>query len=527
MAQAGAPGCSLFLLGGFELRLDGETTLDASWPRRKSKALLKLLALQPGRSAHREMVIETLWPGADLRAGANNLNQSLHLLRRALGDIDVVRVREGSVALTPEAWVDVEAFREAMARAAATRDVLAYEEALGLYRGDLLPEDCYEDWTSHAREDLAALRGRALLDVAELHAQRGDVGRAEGRLRELLGIDPLEEEPQRRLMRLLSDSGSPRRAMAQYRGLRARLEAELGVEPSDETDALADEIRARIATGRDDPPREPLDVRFAKSADGTSIAYATYGSGDPPLLHLPTLPWCDLQVQWEIPQWRAWVERLARGRATATYDCRGSGLSQRHLEDVSVERQTEDMEAVVDALGWTRFDVFACENVGPAIVGYIDRHPERVRRIVFHHSWADGPRYAAVMGRAGFRQMMQHDWETYRDAMTRMVTGYDEDLGPRVANLLERSCSRDMVDRLWEAVTAVDVTPLLSSVLMPAMMIRRREAASPAWPLSLEMVAALSRGELREVDGSEFLMIAGDIEPLACAIEEFLDSDEP
>jgi DNA-binding SARP family transcriptional activator len=44
------------------------------------------------------------------------------------------------------AQVDVDAFEAAAARARTARDPTAYERALGLYGGELLPEDRYEPW---------------------------------------------------------------------------------------------------------------------------------------------------------------------------------------------------------------------------------------------------------------------------------------------------------------------------------------------------------------------------------------------
>jgi DNA-binding SARP family transcriptional activator/pimeloyl-ACP methyl ester carboxylesterase len=527
MPRERAPRLRLFLLGGFELHVDGSPVIDAAWARPNPTALLKLLALQSGRSIHREEAVEALWPHADARSGANNLHQALHLLRGALNGEQVFTMRDGLLALTPDVWIDVDAFRAAADAAFVTGDVSQHERALARYRGDLLPEDRYEEWIGAPRDDLAAMHRRLLLSLAKLHDAGGEYARAEQRARELIAVDPLDEGPHNLLMQLLERGGSLRRALAQYRSLRTALHAELGVEPSVAITAFADDIARRVAAGCDDPPAEPMDVRYVRSPDGTRIACTTHGSGDrPPLLHLPALPWSHLQVEWEMPQWRAWIWRLARGRMVARYDCRGTGLSQRDVDDVSVERQVEDIEAVVDALGWPRFDVFALENSGPALITYAVRHPEKIRRIVFNNTWANGPRYASIMQMGGFRQMRQHEWEVFRDSMTMMSTGYDEDLAPRVAMLLEHACSREMCDRYWNAVTDTDVTPLLPRLVAPSLMVRRRDSPTIIWEVSLELASLVRECEVREVDGSEYLMVAGDAEPLAAAIEDFLDRDE-
>ncbi len=61
-----------------------------------------------------------------------------------------------SLTLCPngELRVDVEAFQEAAEEARRVRDIAAYQAALDLYAGDLLPDDRYEAWAENRREEL-------------------------------------------------------------------------------------------------------------------------------------------------------------------------------------------------------------------------------------------------------------------------------------------------------------------------------------------------------------------------------------
>ena len=52
------------LLGGFAVRIDGRPIPPTEWRRRQAASLVKLLALAPRRTLHREQVIDALWPGA-------------------------------------------------------------------------------------------------------------------------------------------------------------------------------------------------------------------------------------------------------------------------------------------------------------------------------------------------------------------------------------------------------------------------------------------------------------------------------
>src|SRR5688500_17267765 len=74
----------VWLLGGFRVSVGSRTINEDAWRLRKAAALVKLLALAPGRRLHREQAMEALWPDLGLRAASNNLRQTLHVARRTL-----------------------------------------------------------------------------------------------------------------------------------------------------------------------------------------------------------------------------------------------------------------------------------------------------------------------------------------------------------------------------------------------------------------------------------------------------------
>src|SRR4051794_22727942 len=151
------------LLGGFSVERDGAVVAERAWRLRKARSLVKVAALAPGRRVHRDVVTELLWPDRDAAAAANNLHQALHAARRALNDPTALTLTDDVLALTPDAWVDVDAFE------AAAADPAQLDDALALYRGELLPEDRFEEWTEGRRAALRELH----LDVTIRAAQRG------------------------------------------------------------------------------------------------------------------------------------------------------------------------------------------------------------------------------------------------------------------------------------------------------------------------------------------------------------------
>ena len=74
------------LLGGFAVRIDGRPIPPTEWRRRQAASLVKLLALAPRRTLHREQVIDALWPGAAIDDAGPRLHKAAHFARRLLGD---------------------------------------------------------------------------------------------------------------------------------------------------------------------------------------------------------------------------------------------------------------------------------------------------------------------------------------------------------------------------------------------------------------------------------------------------------
>jgi DNA-binding SARP family transcriptional activator len=222
------------LLGTFEVETGRSTVRADDWPRRHASALVKLLALQPGRRLHREQVIDALWPDLTVMDAAPRLHKAAHFARRTLGDPASVVLADETVALWPASDVSVDALGfEALAeRAVTSHDRATAARAIELYRGDLLPQDPYADWLEAPRERLRQLY-RDLLRLTR-------------RWESLTTADPADEEAHLELMRQQIADGAPRSAIRQYERLERALGRELGVAPGREAKLLRE--RAMVAT---------------------------------------------------------------------------------------------------------------------------------------------------------------------------------------------------------------------------------------------------------------------------------------
>ncbi|MFL5884004.1 MAG: AAA family ATPase, partial [Thermoleophilaceae bacterium] len=157
----------LNLLSGFGAAVDGAPVPDAAWRLKKARELVKMLALAPGHRLHREQAMDLLWPELGPDAAANNLNQAVHVARRALAS-DAIEVRDEMLQLAPAVDVDVDLFELAAADARRAGTPGAYRAVLALYAGELLPENRYDDWATERRESLADLVAELQDELARL-----------------------------------------------------------------------------------------------------------------------------------------------------------------------------------------------------------------------------------------------------------------------------------------------------------------------------------------------------------------------
>lgn len=239
------------LLGGFQVWVEGELIPASRW-RRKSAALVKLLALSPAQRLHREEVLEQLWPERSSKAALNNLHATLHAARRSLElptPAPYLRFAGDLLVLDPSdrVCVDVALFLRHSRQARRTRHEEDYEQALELYQGELLPEDRYHDWSASLREELLELYLDLSLELADLYERQENCGAALEVLRRVVAAEPALEAAYLALMRLYLRLGQPQAALLTFEKLRRTLRREFGSGPSSKMRQLYQSVLERLA----------------------------------------------------------------------------------------------------------------------------------------------------------------------------------------------------------------------------------------------------------------------------------------
>ncbi len=213
---------------------------------RKAAGLLAYLALH-GESA-RNTLAALLWPDAEPESARNNLRQALFKLRRAAPRELIAGTL--TLRLAPGITVD--------ATGRPTPDGLLLEGC------DYLDCPDFARWLDGERNRLDRLRhDRVAAECAALEeAGRFDeaLRLAEDNVRRL----PLEEAGHRRLIRLHYLRGDRAAALAAYGRCVESLRAELDVEPTEETRALAASLESGDAPAAGRPARAAVPVTMSR-----------------------------------------------------------------------------------------------------------------------------------------------------------------------------------------------------------------------------------------------------------------------
>jgi DNA-binding SARP family transcriptional activator/tetratricopeptide (TPR) repeat protein len=267
----------IVLLGDFAVRVDGRAVPAADWRRRQAAALVKLLALAPRSTLHREQVIDALWPELPMEEAAPRLHKAAHYARRSLGDPRALVLDGNTVSLFPgaEVIIDADVFerraQDALAVAGASPDdpdrFSAASAAAELWTGDLLPDDPYEIWLQGPRDRLRQLHHEML--------------RRCGRWSDLASAEPSDEEASLAVARRLAESGDRRGALRQLERLERALRAGLGITPGPAAVSLRAELLALDAPHTRPRPRAtaPLGRDPELNRIDRLITVATAGQG--------------------------------------------------------------------------------------------------------------------------------------------------------------------------------------------------------------------------------------------------------
>jgi len=275
---------------------------------------------------------------------------------------------------------------------------------------------------------------------------------------------------------------------------------------------------------------EPV-IQYAVTRDGVNIAYSVFGEG-PPLVFLPVLPLSHLQVEWQMPGLREFIERFAQDHKVVRFDARGLGLSDRDDSDRSLDAHILDLEAVVERAGLDTFALFAASYSGPMAIRYAARHPSRVTRIIL---WCTHAAYADVVGklpqqvnqqRQAVNQLAGVDRDLYIRTYLHRAVGWTEgDTANRFVDVAKQSIDPDRFFENLANHQAFDAREDLPNVRCPALIFHRPAFVGSHVDVAKGLAGQIPNARLQLVPGESVAPFIGGSEEILSTALAFLAED--
>jgi pimeloyl-ACP methyl ester carboxylesterase/class 3 adenylate cyclase len=129
-------------------------------------------------------------------------------------------------------------------------------------------------------------------------------------------------------------------------------------------------------------------TQYAKCGD-LNIAYQVFGEG--PLDLLYAQGWVtNVEYAWESPDYARFLTKLGRFARVIFFDKRGVGMSDRDVGVATLEQRSEDINAVLDAVGSEKAALLGVSEGGAICSVFAATYPERVSHLI---NYGSRPKY--------------------------------------------------------------------------------------------------------------------------------------
>jgi class 3 adenylate cyclase/pimeloyl-ACP methyl ester carboxylesterase len=270
------------------------------------------------------------------------------------------------------------------------------------------------------------------------------------------------------------------------------------------------------------------ETYYARSADGTNLAYQV--SGDGPLELVFLFGGIPIDLLSEDPGYVRFRKRLTAFSRTVWFDGRGWGASEGDLRGhLAGDIFDADLTAVLDAVGFERPALVGAGEAGGIAIHFSATHPERISALVLVNTCAhyvqeeDYPWGLPPEGLDRLVDSLKEIWGT--SATVEMVApsrAADERFKAWYARSARVGVGPDVVADFVRASFEADLRPLLPSISCPTLILHREGNRFIQVGAGRYLAEHIPDAHLVILPGTEQPFFVGDTDAVADEIEEFL-----
>jgi class 3 adenylate cyclase len=275
-------------------------------------------------------------------------------------------------------------------------------------------------------------------------------------------------------------------------------------------------------------------TRYARS-DDVCIAYQVTGDGPVDIVMAPgTMSHLDLD--WEIPNRAQFFERFSRFCRLIRFDKRGTGLSDRPVTMATLEERSDDIRAVMDAVGIERAHLFGASEGGSMACMFAATYPQRVNSLLIWGAqarWIASPDHPWGQTREQHEAMLamiHEDWPS-RDYLIGPGAGLGPNADPvyleHVARYMRAAASPSAVRAYEEMNGEIDTRPILPAIRVPTLVMNRAGDPCARAEAARDMASRIPGARFREYPGDSHSMMLPDMDTILADIQEFTTGERP
>ena len=199
---------------------------------------------------------------------------------------------------------------------------------------------------------------------------------------------------------------------------------------------------------------------------------------------MPVMPGTHLTLDWQLPHRGEWYGRLAESFTVVRYDGRGAGLSQREVQDLSIDAHVADLRVIVDKLALDQLALLSRHISAPVAIRFAVENPERVSRLVLWNAVYRFADFTSTRRQQALNLLLEHDFELFTETVAYAGQGWPETHRARqFAEYMRASISQAMYRRLSARLSGRRrVEPAAPCIVPRAGVPSSRCRRSSTWP---------------------------------------------
>jgi pimeloyl-ACP methyl ester carboxylesterase len=210
--------------------------------------------------------------------------------------------------------------------------------------------------------------------------------------------------------------------------------------------------------------------------------------------------------------------------------------ADRPVKMATLEERSDDIRAVMDAVGIERANIFGVSEGGSMACLFAATHPERVNSLLV---WGAQARWIATSDHPWGQTRAEHDamlkmvlegWPSF-EYITGPGAGVGKDADPAyiesIARYMRAAASPSAVYAYEQMNGAIDTRLILSAIKAPTLVMNRTGDPCAHVEAARDMAARIPGAKFVEYPGNSHSMMLDDMETVLSDIQEFVTGERP